>query len=153
MSAESVLQALATVANTGTIVQNVVIEGSLSTLTGQFPAIILFCPRTTEERVGTGKRRELHDVVIMYLDQWQGNARTAEQLAADARTALEAMKGNIRANHTLTVAGTPNALVAGERIETARLGILEQIEGQTLPFPMYVAVMTLPEIADLWFTG
>ncbi len=152
MSAETTLTAMASVLPTAAI-QQTLVEAALDTLSGATPALILFCPETVEEKHATGKRREIHTVVALYLDRWDSNTRTAQELAADARANLGGMKANLRANRTLTVSGTDHALSAGEHIKTQRLGILEDVEGQRLPFPMYAAVLTIEQIADLWFTG
>jgi hypothetical protein len=147
------MTAMAAILPTGTTIQQAVVESALDMLSGAWPGILISCPETREERAATGRKREVHTVVVLYLDPWDSAARTVAQLATDARVALEQMKANVRANHTLTVAGTAYALAAGETINTTRLGILQEIDEQKLPLPMYAALMTFEEIKDLWFSG
>ena len=149
MSAASVLTALSTVLPAGTAVQATVIDSELELMGGAFPALILSCPTTREERAGTGVKKETHQVHVQYLDRWESSSRTLAQLTADARTALEQMKANVRANKTLTVTGTPYALLAGDTMETEIQGPLTE---KDLPFPMFAASLAL-EVQDLWFTG
>ena len=149
MSAETTLQALSSILPAGTAVQQVVLESELELASGGFPSLILSCPTTREERAGAGVKKEIHQVHVQYLDRWESSSRTAAQLTTDARAALEQMKANVRGNRTLTVSGTPYALLAGDTMETEIQGPLTE---KDLPFPMFAASLAL-EVQDLWFTG
>lgn len=144
MSAESTLTALSTILPVSTTVATTLIETELDAMAAAFPALLLFCPRTEETRKGAGLKGEIHTIHVQYLDRWESSTRTVAQLTTDARTALNQMKANVRADHTLGAA----VLQAGDRMETEIQGVLQDLG----PFPLFSATLVL-EIWDKWFQG
>ena len=151
MSAETVMAALQAVLPAGTPVQQTVIETELDLYGGGWPALLLACPRTQGKREATGRWAETHEVFVFYFDRWETSGRTAGQITADCRAALEQMKANVLANKMLTVNAVANALVAGDEIDTEVLGIAEEFQGKALPFPMVVGCLRVL-VWDLWQT-
>ena len=152
MSASTVLTALVTVLPAGTAVQQTVVETTLDLIGGSFPGIALFAPSTKEKRVATGRKAETHTITVVYLDKFESSVRTMAQITADARTALEAMKANLRANQALKVGGTPYALDANMDIDTTIHGIVDEVLGKALPFPMLAAELQF-DVWDLWLNA
>jgi hypothetical protein len=157
MTAATVMSALGQVLPAGTRVQTVVQESVLELLNGasNWPAIVIYCDATEETYAAAHMKQEIHTISVAFFDPWDSSTRTVAQLAADARTTLEQMKANLRANKTLKISGVPWALEADHHIHTLPLGIADKIEvgGKTyaLPMSMYTAILVLEELRDLWF--
>lgn len=149
MSATTVMSALSSILPASTAIASTYVEAGVEVENGSWPVIVLSCPATKEVRAGTGRKKEHHQIVVQYLDRWETSTRTLAQLTTDARTALEQMKANVRANHTLTVNGSPNALLAGDTMDTQING---PIEAKTYPFPLFSAALHI-DVDDLWMNA
>ena len=132
MTATTIMSACQTILPASSAIQQTLIEAGIDVLSGAFPALILTCPKTREKRFGAGLKQETHTIHCQYLDRWETSTRSTGQLVADCRVALEQMKANLRASHTL--AG--NAIRSGESIDTDVQG---PIGDPGIGFPLFAA--------------
>jgi hypothetical protein len=106
------LAALATIMPVGTPVVDVLIQKGLSSLAGTFPVLILNCPLTEWTRKANHAKQNIFTIHGLYLDRWETDTRTFEQILADMSTALGTMGDNVNANYTLNMGPT---VTAGEK--------------------------------------
>ena len=139
------LTALQTIMPTGTPIAEVLIQKGISGVTQVFPVLILNCPQVHRIRKANHAKQAIFTIHGLYLDRWETDTRTYEQILTDMQEALCTCADNVDSNPTLNLGPT----IAGETID---IRIDSPVDTSQLGVPLVAGELVI-EVRGTWYTA